>query len=79
MCAVGVGIFVPSALDAFSVETATIGVETGIPMPKEARIEIGVGNSYWRRKVCYQHRNSPVSIETTAFVVEISVETCHWW
>ena len=46
--AIGVGIFVPSALDAIGVETATIGVETCIPMPKEAGVEIGVGICYWR-------------------------------
>ena len=46
--AIGVGISVPLALDAIGVETATIGVETGIPMPKEAGVEIGVGICHWR-------------------------------
>ena len=46
--AIGVGIFVPLALDAIGVEAATIGVETGIPMPKKAGVEIGVGMCHWR-------------------------------
>ena len=46
--AIGVGISVPLALDAIGVETATIGVETGIPTPKEAGVEIGVGICHWR-------------------------------
>ena len=46
--AIGVGIFVPSALEAIGVEAATVGVETGIPMPKEASVEIGVEICHWR-------------------------------
>ena len=46
--AIGVGISVPLALDAIGAETATIGVETGIPMPREAGVEIGVGFCYRR-------------------------------
>ena len=48
LCDIGVGILVPLALDTIGVETATSGVETGIPMPKEAGVEIGVG-------ICYRH------------------------
>ena len=48
MCAIGVGIFVPLALETFGVETTAIGVETEIPMPKEAGVEIGVGICYRR-------------------------------
>ena len=46
--AIGGGISVPLALDAIGVETATVGVETGISMPKEAGVEIGVGICHWR-------------------------------
>ena len=47
-CAIGVGSCMPLALDAIGVETVAIGVETGIPIPKEAGVDIGVGICYRR-------------------------------
>ena len=54
-CAIGIGSCMPLALDAIGVETVAIGVETGIPMPNEVGVEIGVGIGYWRSNFYYRH------------------------